>query len=156
MNNDNIIPKEFTPLNSGTYNRFLNKEQIQQQGSSAIAQTLGIKKLEPVENANTPYYQGQVNFPQPSVVGFGKVTSAGAKSTPFLADNWTSAKNSTGNYTITHNIGNTNYVVLLTAEDTAARIIDVSGITSSKFDVETYSDAGTQTDTAFHFIVYTT
>lgn len=155
MNDNNpIIPNKFDPPNSGSYNRFMTREQIQSEGSSAIAQTLGLKVSRTPSNANDTYYQGQVDFPQPSVVGFGKVTSAGAKSTPFLSDRWSVAKNSTGNYTITHNLGFTNYVPIVTASDTASRTICVSGETSTKFDVETYTDAGTQTDTAFNFIVY--
>jgi len=155
MNNDNpIIPNKFDPLYSGSYNRFMKREEIQNEGSSALAQTLGLKVSRTPSNANDTYYQGQVDFPQPSVVGFGKVTSAGAKSTPFLSDRWTVAKNSSGNYTITHNLGITNYVPIVTASDTASRTICVSGETSTKFDVETYTDAGTQTDTAFNFIVY--
>lgn len=155
MNNSSpFVPVEFTPENSGNFDRFSKKSEIQSQGSSALDQVMGVKAIKKVENPNTPYYQGQVNFPQPSVVGFGKVTSAGAKSTPFLSDKWTVVKNSTGNYTITHNIGDTNYVVQLTPEDSNPRIITVSGITSSVFVIKTTSDAGTLTDTAFHFIVY--
>lgn len=156
MENDNtpFVPIKFTPENSGNFNRFSKKGEIQPDGSNSIDQVLGVKAVKTIENANTPYYQGQVDFPQPSVVGFGKVTSAGAKSTPFLSDRWTVAKNSTGNYTITHNLGFTNYVPIVTASDTASRTICVSGETSTKFDVETYTDAGTQTDTAFNFIVY--
>lgn len=153
-NNEPFVPIKFTPENSGNFNRFSKKGEIQSEGSSAIDQVLGIKAVKKVENPNTPYYQGQVDFPQPSVVGFGKVTSAGAKSTPFLSDRWTVAKNSTGNYTITHNLGFTNYVPIVTASDTNARIICVSGETATKFDVETYNDAATATDTAFNFIVY--
>jgi hypothetical protein len=162
MNNDEqefikdnpVIPVKFTPKNSGSYSRFMQRDTIKAESSNALEQTLGIKVGEKAQNANTPYYQGQVDFPQPSVVGFGKVTSAGAKSTPFLSDRWTVAKNSSGNYTITHNLGFTNYVPIVTASDTASRTICVSGETSTKFDVETYTDAGTQTDTAFNFIVY--
>lgn len=155
MNNDNpIIPNKFDPLDSGSYNRFMKREEIQNEGSSALAQTIGLKAIKVPTNANDTYYQGQVDFPQPSVVGFGKVTSAGAKSTPFLSDRWTVAKNSTGNYTVTHNLGFTNYVPIVTASDTNARIICVSGETATKFDVETYNDAATATDTAFNFIVY--
>jgi len=144
----------FQPQDSGTYNRFIERDRIRDGKSNAVAQTLGVKVETASLNANIPYYQRQVDFPQPSVVGFGKVTSAGAKSTPFLSDRWTVAKNSSGNYTITHNLGFTNYVAIVTAVDTASRTICVSGETSTKFDVETYTDAGTQTDTAFNFIVY--
>lgn len=155
MNEDNpLVPNKFDPLNSGSYNRFMVKEEIQVEGSSALAQTIGLKVSENIQNVNNTYYQGQVDFPQPSVVGFGKVTSAGAKSIPFFSDKWSVAKNSSGNYTITHNLGVTNYVPIITASDTASRTICVSGETSTKFDVETYTDAGTQTDTAFYFIVY--
>lgn len=154
MENSPFIPIKFTPENSGNFNRFSKKSEIQPDGSTAIDQVMGVKAIKKAENPNTPYYQGQVNFPQPSVVGFGKVTSAGAKSTPFLSDRWSVAKNSSGNYTITHNLGFTNYVPIVTASDTASRTICVSGETATKFDVETYTDAGTQTDTAFNFIVY--
>lgn len=149
-----INVKTFTPENSGNIGRNIVKGKIKTQESSALDQALGVKAPRNSDNANDIYYQGQVDFPQPSVVGFGKVTSAGAKSTPFLSDRWTVAKNSSGNYTITHNLGFTNYVPIVTASDTASRTICVSGETSTKFDVETYTDAGTQTDTAFNFIVY--
>lgn len=159
MNNENVKNEtinisSFTPNNSGNIGRSIIKARIKPEESSALDQVLGVKAEQIVDNANSPFYSGQVNFPQPSVIGFGKVTSAGAKSTPFLADTWAVAKNSTGNYTITHNIGDTNYVVQLTPEDSNPRIIGVSGITSSVFVIKTTSDAGTLTDTAFHFIVY--
>lgn len=154
MQDNPFIPDKFDPVNSGTFNRLGTREQIQVQGSSALDQTIGLKATQESNNANSVFFQGQIDFPQPSIVGFGKVTSSGDKSTPFLSDRWSVVKNSTGNYTITHNIGFTNYVPIVTASDTNARIICVSGETATKFDVETYNDSATATDTAFNFIVY--
>lgn len=157
MNNENpVIPTQFDPQNSGSYNRFMNREQIQAEGSSALAQTLGIKKVSVPSNANDAYYQGQVDFPQPSVVGFGKVTSAGAKGIPFLSDRWSVTKNSTGIYTVTHNIGNTQYVPFIQLIETVGnpRTNTISSITSTTFVVRTFNNAGTATDTDFNFIVY--
>lgn len=157
-NNAPFVPIKFTPENSGNFNRFSKKGEIQSEGSSAIDQVLGIKAVRKVENPNTPYYQGQVNFPQPAVVGFGKVTSAGARDIPFLSDRWSVVKSSTGIYTVTHNIGNTQYVPFIQLIETVGnpRTNTISSITSTTFVVRTFNNAGTATDTDFNFIVYTT
>lgn len=146
--------KTFTPENSGNVGRDIRRQNIKGEESSALAQTLGIKAVKKSDNANTISYSGQVDFPQPSVVGFGRVTSAGARSTPFLSDKWVISKGGTGLYTITHNLGFTNYVVSVTASDVNARIISIGGETATKFDIRTFNTSGTATDTAFHFIVY--
>ena len=160
MENDNtpFVPIKFTPENSGNFNRFSKKGEIQPDGSNSIDQVLGVKAVKTIENANTPYYQGQVDFPQPSVVGFGKVTSAGAKDVPFLSDRWSVVKSSTGIYTITHNIGNTQYVPFIQVIETVGnpRTHTISSMTSTSMVVRTFNNAGTATDTAFNFIVYIT
>lgn len=146
----------FQPQDSGAYNRFIERDRIRDGKSNAVAQTLGVKVETASLNANTPYYQGQVDFPQPSVLGFGKVTSAGAKGVPFLSDRWSVVKNSTGIYTITHNIGNTQYVPFIQLIETVGnpRTNTISSITSTTFVVRTFNNAGTATDTDFNFIVY--
>lgn len=166
MNNDEqefikdnpVVPVKFTPKDSGSYSRFMQRDTIKAESSNALEQTLGIKAGETAQNANTPNYQGQVDFPQPYVVGFGKVTSAGARDIPFLSDRWSVVKSSTGIYTVTHNIGNTQYVPFIQLIETAGnpRTNTISSITSTTFVVRTFNNAGTATDTDFNFIVYTT
>lgn len=153
-----IIPVKFTPKDSGSYSRFMQRDTIKSESANALEQVLGVKVGDLPYNANTPYYQGQVDFPQPSVVGFGKVTSAGAKDVPFLSDRWSVVKSSTGIYTITHNIGNTQYVPFIQVIETVGnpRTHTISSMTSTSMVVRTFNNAGTATDTDFNFIVYTT
>lgn len=158
VNDNPIVPVKFTPKDSGSYSRFMQRDTIKAESANALEQVLGVKVGDLPYNANTPNYQGQVNFPQPSIVGFGKVTSAGAKDIPFLSDRWDVTKSSTGIYTITHNIGNTQYVPFIQVIETVGnpRTHTISSMTSTAMVIRTFNNAGTATDTAFNFLVYTT
>lgn len=82
----------------------------------------------------------------------GLVTSAGAASTPFPTG-WTVIKNSTGNYTVTHNLGNTNYGVCVTVSDGVVNFLITNNRTSTTFDVLTYNSSFSSNDRSFYFIV---
>ncbi len=148
--------QQFKPELSGQINRNFSRQNIRPNESSALDQTLGVKQTKTTENANSKFYQGQVDFPQPSIFGFGKVTSSGAKGLPFFSDRWSVIRNSTGIYTITHNIGNTLYVPFIQAVETVgnARTCTISSLTENTMVIRTFNSSGTATDTDFHFIVF--
>lgn len=158
MNNEEkvvINVETFDPANSGDLNRSINKEPVKGDSASALAQATGVKVSPILANPNAPVYSGQVDFPQPFVSGLGRVTSAGAKGSSFLSDRWSVVRNTTGIYTLTHNIGNNNYIVMLTLEDIGnPRYCTLDTPTSTQFVVRTFNNSGTAADTAFHFIVY--
>ena len=69
---------------------------------------------------------------------------------------FSASSGSTGNYTITHNIGNSNYTVQLTvlrASGTGAYIAKVTAIGTNSFDVIVFNDAGTSVDSDFMFML---
>lgn len=97
-------------------------------------------------------YQG---VEQP-VAYYGLVDDDGDEnSSPPFPTGWSSAKNSTGVYTVTHNLSDNDYVVALT-------ILAASGALHAKvgdrnlndFEVRTFNDAGTLTDASFFFAVF--
>lgn len=106
-------------------------------------------------NYNQKRFYGTANLPQPAVMGFGYVTSAGAKDTAkvFLPDQWVVTKPSTGTYRITHNLVTDRYDINVTPVDTSMRVTVISNRTTTAFDVLIYNQAGTLTDTAFRFSV---
>ena len=91
-----------------------------------------------------------------TVIGIGYVTSGGAKDTAgfFLPSSWSVTKNSTGNYTITHNIGAINkYLPMINLIGSTDKSFAVTvGATTTT--IYTFNQAGTATDTAFMFVFY--
>lgn len=77
----------------------------------------------------------------------GKSTSGGSGTLPA---GWTISHPSTGIYTITHNLGTTNYIVLVTAIDNGSAIAGGRSISSNTFQVGITS-GGSGADCAFHF-----
>ena len=135
-------------------NRNLYRNDSEQ--SSAVNQVLNTKPSETVLNINQPEYSRTAEFPAPSVIGLGYVTSAGAADTTkfFFSQNWTVAKNSTGNYTITHNIGDsTKYLPQINLIGTTDKSFAVT-VNANTTDIVTFNQAGTATDTAFMFVFY--
>ena len=111
-----------------------------------------------VKNIQEPRLHGQANFPQPIIVGFGSVTSSGAKNDAevFHPQSWIVTKPSTGLYRITHNIGHLRYNVNLTVVSTGPyRFINLAAKGVNSFDVYTGSLSGlVASDQPFEFTVY--
>lgn len=85
-----------------------------------------------------------------NTVYVGKVVS-NAASTPFPV-RWTAAQTAAGKYTITHNLGHTNYAPVCTGIG-AVSIPSIQSNGSTTFVVWFYSTAGNLQDTDFTFIV---
>jgi len=81
----------------------------------------------------------------------GSVTSNG---TVISISGWTVASNATGNYTITHNLGTSNYIVVAT--NRTAREIVLSDISSNTFDILLFNSSGVATDGSLSFILQLT
>lgn len=84
----------------------------------------------------------------------GAVASGGTAGTPFPSG-WSVAKNSTGNYTVTHNLGTSSYVVVATIKSGGKQILN-SDISNNTFDILTYNASGSAVDGAFGFILIVT
>jgi hypothetical protein len=134
--------------------RYLYKEG--NTDMSPVSQSIEQSPSMFIDTINTPDYMRTAEFPQPSVIGLGYVTSAGAVDTAkfFFSQNWTVAKNSTGNYTITHNIGYaTKYLPIFNLIGTTDKSFAVT-VNANTTDIVTFNQAGTATDTAFMFVFY--
>ncbi len=83
----------------------------------------------------------------------GRVSSAGVASAKFPL-NWSVAHTATGFYTITHNMGHSNYAVTATAIDNASVVAGGRSIGSSTFVITTVDFTGNPVDTAFSFAVF--
>lgn len=155
-NESNVEFNEFVPQLSGNYNRNLDKAFIANAEAGSKEQAMGIKEPDITKNISTPKFYTIAEFAQPAICGYGYVTAAGAKDTNyfFFSQNWGVSKTATGVYQVTHNIETTDYFVVLTAIDTAARIINLNAVTKNSFDVKIYDAAGVATNTDFSFIVY--
>lgn len=70
---------------------------------------------------------------------------------------WTSATTGTGKYTVTHNLGTTSYVVVLTAVQSglALKVPNLATVTASAFTVE-IDDTINYSNSRFHFILMRT
>lgn len=110
-----------------------------------------------LKTSSDPFYYKAQAFPQPPVYGYGSVSSAGVANPSIFKPlgKWTVTKGGTGDYTINHSIGATDYIVMLTAQDAAARIITLVSKSNTSFRVKTYTNLAVATDTAFDFIVFT-
>ena len=88
----------------------------------------------------------------------GQVSSGGVATD--LPTGWTSATSATGVYTVTHNLGDTKYAVVVQAFKSAVNrnvFATVTAQTSTSFSVNTLlSDTPTDSDTAFFFILMRT
>lgn len=118
----------------------------------------GILSLVPINRVTDA---GDV-LPQPKVFGSGNVFADGTPGSVFPvyptypAGSWTSAKLSTGRYEITHNIGNTNYGVLLTPVTATTREFSVESIDPNSFIARFYNNTtATLEDANFSFQVFT-
>ncbi len=80
----------------------------------------------------------------------GAVTGSGG--TTFLPAGWTATKNTTGKYTVTHNLGHTRYTVVMSPSQNIADEHDVSAKTSTTFSVELLL-SGSFADCPFNFML---
>jgi len=83
----------------------------------------------------------------------GAVTSAGAAT--FLPPQWTSSKQATGQYRVTHNLGHTNYSVVASTRDVGTALYTgINPAGSAYFDIHVYDDTGVKNyDAATMFIL---
>lgn len=130
---------------------------------SAIDQTMGNRTQIDLPNINQPDYYKTSSFPQPGVIGMGYVNANETKGSFFFPSAWTlpATHVTTGVYTITHNIGQTQ--ASGTTINRYLPIINLIGSTDKSFAVTvgattttvyTFNQAGTATDTAFMFVFY--
>ena len=105
----------------------------------------------------TKEFYGQAGFPQPFIHSTGFVTSAGVKDTSFFfVPNGVTVQNTaTGVFKITHNIGYANrYILSVTPVGTANINAVVANQGADTVEVRTFNTAGSATDAAFCFILY--
>ena len=90
------------------------------------------------------------------IVGYftGKVLANGTASTPFPTG-WSSAKIGTGDYDITHSLGQTNYIVTAISADQAYICVNTERTTTT-FTIQTYTVVPAVADTIFNFMVMLT
>lgn len=69
---------------------------------------------------------------------------------------WSSAKTGTGAYTVTHNLGTTNYTVVAVAAGAVFGVCSLYAINADDFDISIESLAASLQDTDFTFIVLPT
>lgn len=148
---EDALPETF-----GTTDRWGYVQNIDRGSRSALTQAMGIKTVNPPSNANDYIYARTVGFPQPAIIGIGVVTAAGAKdpNTFFYGDLWAVTNTAAGNYTITHNIGDRKYNVVVSPVATTAFTANISAFNNNDFQVRTWNAAGAATNCSFTFIVY--
>ena len=81
----------------------------------------------------------------------GYVDSAGDEGSPFPT-NWTSQKDATGQYKITHNLGSSAYAVGTIADDTTAFLV-LTGKMDNEFQIWTYDSSSTLANRGFYFLL---
>jgi len=147
--------EEFIPT-SGVTNRWLYKENVNRGEGEAVSQAIGRKDVPPPSNPNDYVYSRSIEFPQPSIIGIGAVTSGGAKDTSrfFFSQNWTTQRIGAGVYTITHNIGDSKYAVQVSPVAATAFTANISSFSNDSFNISTFNAVGAATNCAFTFIVY--
>lgn len=92
---------------------------------------------------------------QTSVSSFGGIVNTdGTASTPFPSG-WSITYNAVGSYTITHNLGTTNYVVTGSIISGGKDLL-VTGIVANSFDILTVNNSNTAVDSKFTFILLKT
>lgn len=82
------------------------------------------------------------------VAGNGTATS--------LPAGWSSAKTGTGAYTVTHNLGSANYIVVATAAGAVFGVCSIYALNADDFDLSIVSMAAAAQDTDFTFILIPT
>lgn len=117
-----------------------------------------LQRVEQVERLVSPLVRGDGKYttipPNAIYPTVGDIAAGGTANK--IPAGWSSVKNSTGNYTITHNLGNTRYVVLLTPFLSPAGGVTVilSAMASTSFTVETFSVLNAAADVPFTFMLF--
>jgi len=116
--------------------------------------TFGIAAAAVQINSNEVWHDGNVANSDQELLGIyhGRFDSTGAdvrKPSSFSA----TSKASTGLYTVTHNLGTTNFTPIATAW-ASAQYAEVTNITSSTFQVSTRDAAGTLTDSGATYSIH--
>lgn len=85
----------------------------------------------------------------------GGVASNGSVTHAIFPNSWSATKDATGEYTITHNLGTTEYVPIATCLEITStpRIFNFETVGANTFTVTTWADDGTAADAAFWFLV---
>jgi hypothetical protein len=158
INNEETRPedKEDVLQEYGSINRYLYKENVERARSTALDQAIGVKEQYAPSNPNDYIYSRSVEFPQPSIIGVGVVTSGGAIDTSrfFFSQKWVPSRTGAGAYTITHSIGDAKYFVLISPIATTAFTANISAFNNNDFQVKTWNAAGVATDCSFTFTVW--
>lgn len=81
----------------------------------------------------------------------GSNTYGGSSSGSVLPAGWSITNPSTGNYQVTHNLGYSNYALVLSVHSLAIALI--SGKGSTTFNVNTKTTAGVDSNTSFDFVL---
>lgn len=94
-------------------------------------------------------------YPQPVIIGAGFVNAGGTPGTVFPSG-WTCTNIGTGQYRITHNLGTTDYAVVLTPLAGTTREFSVQTQAINYFETRFYNNATTSlTDTDHSFLLFT-
>lgn len=147
------------PQTFGVSDRWMYKQNIDRGAATALDQTLGVKTVLPPSNPNDYIYARTAEFPQPSIIGSGVITAAGAVDTNrfFFSQNWTITPPATlgaGIYQIKHNIGDSKYAVQLTPVATTVFTANLAAFNNNYFEVRTFNGAGAATNCSFTFTVW--
>lgn len=131
----------------------MDAEQIQKMIDDSITKAtifskkkLGDTPTEALQLANKHYVDSHTG-----VKGyFGSVASDGTAVS--LPVGWTSVKNGSGDYTVTHDLG-TNNVGVTVNPMTAFGITKITAVGANSFEVQFVNDSGSTVDSTFIFIL---
>ena len=79
--------------------------------------------------------------------------SLGASVTGTLPNNWSVSQSATGVFTVTHNLGHTDYALVATTDSASARVVERTVIQTNSFLVKITSTANAATDDDFSFML---
>lgn len=111
--------------------------------ASSFKKRIGDTPTDALQLVNKAYVDS-ISSGYPGHVAFG-----GSPSTPFPTG-WTSVHNSTGSYTVTHNLGTTLYAVEFTAFSQLS-FFQITAQGANSFTVGTNNLGGSSADTEFYF-----
>lgn len=153
---ENVPDDDFVAQTQGVTDRYLYVQNVERATKTSVDQAIGVKETYAPSNPNDYIYSRTVEFPQPSIIGIGAVTAAGAIDTTqfFFSQRWTVARTGAGSYTITHGLGDNKYNVLISPIATAAFTANISARNANDFQIKTWNAAGAATDCAFTFTVW--
>jgi len=113
----------------------------------SVGDVLTASDMNTYQRDNIAYLENELFKPYAGVVNADGTAAR-------LPVGWSSARNSTGNYTVTHNLGDSIYVVVLTPYSGNRHIPYVSARANNTFTVIGTDAGGTATDMPFGFILY--